>query len=562
MRRPHWIIVGLLFLYAVLAWTSISNKSLTYDESLHIGSALAQKQLGDYRIDPEDPALFKHWMALGLPDYALPTDTPYWEATAVEPSSQWAWSSLTVFGQRGTDPEALIASSRGHMLVLAVVLGALIAFWACQLGGDWAGVLAVAFFAFDPNFLAHGPIAKNDVIVSLGFLTTVYALWRLGRRITVPWLVALLLATAATLCVKFSGLLLAAIVPLTLAVRAMLPSAWTWWRGELQTRIQRLAAAVGLSVLCAAVCVLGIWASYGFRYAPSPDASYHFDLARRTVHQPLLVQADRLHLLPAAYLYGLAYTLDSANARGAFLLGEISTTGFWYYFPVAMAVKTPLAILAATVTALVLALINRGRRGLRRQGWAAVCLSIPVVLYLLVALRSNLNIGLRHVLPVYPLVYIAIAVTLRRYRWATMSVVLVLAVESLSVYPNYIPYFNVAAGGSRGGIRVLCDSNLDWGQDLKALAAWQQDHPDKLLYLSYFGTADPSAYGIKYVNCGAGYIFQLDKYMPGKPGVIAVSATHLQGMYIPPDLQWFYRALRTQQPIDVLGGTIYLYEWK
>jgi hypothetical protein len=239
-----------------------------------------------------------------------------------------------------------------------------------------------------------------------------------------------------------------------------------------------------------------------------------------------------------------------------------------------MATKTPLATLAASVAAvgiLVVVFLQRGWKWLLDSptAWTAACLVIPPAVYLISAMRSNLNLGLRHVLPVYPFIFLGIGLAAeyawRRWRRVTKIAAAALgaglAVETLLAFPNYIPFFNAAAGGSRGGLRILGDSNLDWGQDLKLLADWQKRHPHLNLYFVYFGIADPWAYGIDYINFPGGYAFGEKFQIRGDPGVLAISATHLQGIYNDPALQEAYGRLIDLPPIEVLGGSIYLYRW-
>jgi hypothetical protein len=182
-----------------------------------------------------------------------------------------------------------------------------------------------------------------------------------------------------------------------------------------------------------------------------------------------------------------------------------------------------------------------------------------------------MNIGVRHLLPIYPLLLIAIGMAAARM-WAarprTTAVVLALAgiglaIETLSAYPNFIPFFNTMAGGSRGGLRLLSDSNLDWGQDLPLLAAWQRANPNQKLYLAYFGTADPAYYGIRYVNLPAGYQLGPPTGRIDSPGVIAISATLLQGTYDRDRLgrSLYHWLADREEPFAVLGGSIYLFRF-
>jgi hypothetical protein len=277
-------------------------------------------------------------------------------------------------------------------------------------------------------------------------------------------------------------------------------------------------------------------------------------------------------LLPEAWLDGLLFTYHTTLARKNYLGGRISLVGWWYYFPFAMLVKSPLTLIAATLAAAGVGIYAwRGRSPLSAAAtWTAMCLLIVPGVYFLAAMSSRMNIGLRHVLPVYPFIFIAIGLAAARlWRWrprlaqvTSALVVGALVVESIAAFPDYIAFFNAAAVGKRGGLALLGDSNLDWGQDLKLLAAWQREHPNVRLYLCYFGMADPAAYGIRYVNLAGGYRYGPEQQLPTAPGIIAISATHLQGMYLwKPELERAYAFYRRQQPVQVLGGTIYLYEW-
>ena len=194
--------------------------------------------------------------------------------------------------------------------------------------------------------------------------------------------------------------------------------------------------------------------------------------------------ANDWRLLPEPFLYGFAYALRSSEARAAFLNGEFNTTGFAWYFPMALVLKTPLPTLAIVVAAAATPLViwrrgsNVGRCRVRRCIYQAAPLLVFLVIYWWVALRSNLNIGHRHILPTYPVMFILCGAvgTWFRSRKAIVRVLPVLTIgwlawESLAIYPHYLSYFNELAGGPRHGYRYLVDSSLDWGQDLPGLIA-------------------------------------------------------------------------------------------
>jgi hypothetical protein len=287
------------------------------------------------------------------------------------------------------------------------------------------------------------------------------------------------------------------------------------------------------------------------------------------------------HLLPEAWLNGLLFIYAGTLRRPSFLMGSYSDTGWWYYYPLVMLFKTPLATLGAIVLSAALLSLRRstgvspvseppGTGGTpvlhEHRAWLLLCVALPPLLYGLMAITTPAAAGLRHVLPIYPFLFIMVGLAAARVwssrlaRMAIVVIAIVLAAETLSAFPDYIAFFNRAAGGERGGIRLLSDSNLDWGQDLPLLAEWQRAHPDLKLYLCYFGTADPAHYGVRYVNLPGGYALGPQPQTPDEPGVIAISATDLQGVHSA-DIRRYYDRLRQAEPREVLGGTIYLFDW-
>jgi hypothetical protein len=485
------------------------------------------------------------------------------------------------------------------MLIVGVGLGVAIAWWSWRLGGTVGAIVATAAFALDPNFLAHSALVKNDVSLTLVMLLLTIAVWRAGKRLTIWNGLAICVLCGAGLSIKFSALLLGPMVLILLLIRAQMRQPWAVLGRELHARGKKSLAALAVCVAAALVSYVSIWAVYGFRFRPTPDPNVvlstrnileYLATNELTAEHPdraltkedfqrwrpgafsraaLFLEANRL--LPQAWLNGLLYTQQSAVIRKTFLLGSVSFHGKWYYFPFAMVVKSPLALIAAAVCAIAIG-VSAWRRDratiLREHGWTIAAFIVPAAVFMLASMGSNLNIGLRHVLPVYPFIFIAIGAA-AAYAWrmrpkvvkiAGAILITLLGAETLAAFPDYVAFFNAAAGGSRGGIRLLGDSNLDWGQDLKLLAQWQEEHPDQTLYLCYFGLADPAYYGVTYHNLPGGYQFGPPYEPPRGDGVVAISATHLQGIYQEDDKRFLYTTIRDRlQPFDVLGGTIYLY---
>jgi hypothetical protein len=263
------------------------------------------------------------------------------------------------------------------------------------------------------------------------------------------------------------------------------------------------------------------------------------------------------------WLFGLQRFLTLAReGQPAFFLGQISYQGWWSYFLVAFLIKTPIGSLLLITAALV---FHRAGSALGRR--EVVFLLLPVLTVILAATQAKVNIGLRHILPVYPFLFIlASRVTTVRRRWLTPLVVgaLVLTtVAALRIAPHQLAYFNEIVGGPDQGYRYLSDSNLDWGQDLKGVKAYMEKEKLPITYLSYFGSAPPGYYGIRYQYVPGAWPLEwppsgetVAAEAPRK--ILAISVRNLQDASIPhiPLFGW----LRLRQPIAKIGYSIFIYD--
>jgi hypothetical protein len=601
------VCIALLAVFAVTGWTAWLGKSATFDEPLHLTGAWLQTHYGDFRCNPEDPPLWKYYVAVGTKAAALPIirNVVAWPSMLRQmPSPAYFYSRHALYQTPAVDADSLIRAGRARMLALGVLLGAAIAWWGWRLGGPVAGIVAVSLFCFDPNFLAHAALIKNDVAITAAFVLFMGAVWLAGEKFTLWRGLAVAVLLGVCLTVKFSGILAIPMLLLAMACRVCIGRPWPVLKWSAETVWMRLAATSILTIAALIFSYGFIWASYGFRFGPTPNPSLRFDfkdvtkngmtnemVATRPSSQTGVLSddavrsheagraiqwtlwANKRHLLPQSYLMGFLYTYSTSLVRKTFLCGEIQTSGSWYYFPLAVIFKTPLATLAALGLAVgVFAFAgssSRGRDWIRRYLWSICALGIAPVLYAVVATHSNLNIGIRHFLPVYPFCFIAVGVAatigLKRWKrsanWVLIALASGLILETYQAYPDYIPFFNAAVGGSRGGLSLLSDSNIDWGQELPALATWQRAHPESQIFLFYFGVIDPHYYRLKYVELpGSNESVNGDAPDGNLRPVFAVSAVALQGTYLSREHAAFYARLRAKQPIAVLGGSIYLYD--
>jgi hypothetical protein len=575
--------LGLLTAFAVLAVASVREKSGTYDELFHVTGGYTSWVKDDFRIHNTNGNLVQRWIALPLLGMNLdlpPGDSPGWQRPAyfgIEFGHQF-------FFRSGNDPDAMLRQARAMVVILGVALAALTGLWSRRLFGRRGGLVSLALFAFSPTMLAHGQIATSDMAAALAFTASTWCLWTLLHRLTPATFASSCLVVGAAAAVKFSTPMLGLVAAAMAAVRVVRDRPWTMRLGGrtwlLRGRLASVGvvAALGAAHLLAAAAV--IWACYGWRYSAFAEAgdgpgefcdpwSTVMEMRSR-VAAGLIAFCRDWRLLPEAYLHGLAHTLRFSEERPAYFLGDCSRTGWWAYHPYCYWAKTTLATHALTL--LGVAAIAWRSRGWFRWSWRAGLASLYrltplaalLVVYWTAAIRSNLNLGVRHVLPVYPATLIlagAAAIwTWRQARpasetpvgggllrrllrdgWRPMAALvgLLLAIhvlEAALVYPNFLAYFNVAVGGPRQGYRQLVDSNLDWGQDLPGLAKWQRNHrrraaDDRPFYLEYLGSSSPEHYGIEHVPLR---VFLAQTVAPGnifplRGGVYCLSATVVAG---------------------------------
>ncbi len=410
-------------------------------------------------------------------------------------------------------------------------------------------------------------------MVSLTFLLASGCFWNMLQKVTVQTVLLSGLSIAALMLSKLTGVFF---VPMALGLivvrlashRPLTVRFFRTW--QVISRPGQMGVLLISILVQGMIVVVTIWAVFGFRYsAYNPrlgDYAYRSALWERALARPGIVSdgftfAHDHRLLPEAYLYSLASIQGDVQERKAFLNGQYSYHGWRRYFPYAFLVKTPLTLLAVVVLSAVAAGV-KWRRAAREKGkdwrisakealYATAPLWMLLGVYWLGAITSKLNIGHRHILPVYPPMLVlaggaAYWLTARSKTVGAFVIVALLALAAETVYcwPNYIPYFNQLVGGPSNGYKHLVDSSLDWGQDLPSLKRWFQeqnlgDQAKTPVYLCYFGTASPTYYGIG-AGRFPGYV-NLDS--PPMPlhlggGYYCVSATMLQSVVPEPFGGW------------------------
>jgi hypothetical protein len=540
VNQPKWmmwlIVPALLAVYVGLAVGSYVGTSATWDEPQHLAAGCFALHDRDYRITPDHPPLLRMWAALPAVMFAhLQTDPSVINHMNAE---DWLGAGQFYYAHRfmyvENSANALLSGGRFMIVLLGVALGILLFRWALEWLGFWPAVAVLTLYCLEPNLQAHSTQVTTDFGFTCFLFGTLYFLWKTCRRQSPLNILGLCIFFSLSAVSKFSAVLM---LPIVFVLVTM--NVWP---------THKLKPLVGIGLIASLVVVawLVIWAAYGFAYMPCREKSWKLqfdqDAEARTnagAVAKVVGLVDRYQLVPNAFSQGFLRGQAKVQTRSSFLAGQYSNTGWWYYFPAAFLFKTPVGLILLFLAGL--AVCAWRWRSFLDTGAFIV---LPIVIYLAVALTQRLNIGLRHILPIYPFVLMlagwAIAELLNRRQRAARIVLaatgLLSVAEFARAYPHNLAFFNSFVGGPRNGYKYLVDSNLDWGQDAPALRQWLDannlNSTNAPVYVSYFGTADLSYHGINVKrlpgNPDIGVPVQL---FPLTGGAYCISATMLQGVY-------------------------------
>jgi len=524
---PLMLVALLCAVMCVLAISAMRRESVTVDEPLNLTAGYTFWKFGDYRLDDTNGVLPQRWFALPL--LLMPVTFPARDGDTWHRPGYIGRDVCTAFlFDSGNDAGRMVFMGRIMALCFALACVLAVYGWTALLFGTAPGLLAAFFCALCPTMLAHGHLMTLDCPAAFFFLMATGCFWLLLRRLT-PWRLAASVVFVGFLMVtKMSALLIVPIAGVMLVVKLSSRTPWPirgfgGMGGTLSGSRGRWAAVLGITLAHAIGAWAIIWLFYGFRFQPAGD----WNAARDAYTEPfaaVLGSFGRLQsvfgwlrearILPEAYIYGFAHTVKHVAERHAFLNGQYSTSGWWYYFPYCFLVKTSIPVLAGCAAACGFVLWKLLRRGvpdretlLERLDRTSPIWALALV-YGLASLFTPLNIGYRHILPIYLPAFAAAGAGVwalaRRSRWGLLILGILAAGQVATVagiHPDYISYFNPLAGGSREGYRHLTDSNVDWGQDLPALSAWLRNDPAVArggrVYVNCFAYDSPDRWGIR-----------------------------------------------------------------
>ncbi len=537
----------LLAIFTVLALTSMTHNSATSDEVAHIAAGYSYWRYFDYSMNPEHPPLIKLWAALPL--FVINPLLPAKEY--FEQGDEWEFGKQFLY-HSGNDADEIYFWCRLMIVIIGIILGWHIFLWASELYGWKAGTLALALYVFDPNIIAHSTVVHTDIPIAAGIFIFMHYTWKYTQQ-TIQLRQLFVLGILAGICfaVKFTGIYVLFLFVVLYLIHhyynykpditaqkqfdIFVEKIQKYWQHLTKDNVQELQKTGKYLLIIAGIGFFFLFFTYGF-----VNGSSYIDGMKEVVAH------------------------STAGHPGAYLLGMHSQTGWWYYFIVAFFVKTPLATILLFSAALYFIL---KKSDIKQELW----LLVPASVYFILFMFNNINIGVRHILPIYPFIFVltgslttielksmkSIHETLISYtsyqkyvaRILGLAIVWIVAANLLA-YPYYLTYFNEIAGGAENGHMYLLDSNLDWGQGLKETAQWlyEKGYLNQTIRLGYFGNEDPAYRGISWINIACA----------PTPGINVVSANKLYDMFGNQYgcTDWLF----AYKPITIIGNSIYIYD--
>ncbi|MBU2573845.1 MAG: hypothetical protein KKH28_07215 [Elusimicrobia bacterium] len=537
MKHKILISVAALALAAhlLMGFAFIKSAAPTYDEPVHLSSGYSYLATGRYIMNIMDhPPLSEMASALPLLCYR---PSIFSNHTYFMGALPYHYGDLFLY-QNVVDAEKMLNAARVFSFILwGAVFAVFIGLFAFKTAGFEAAVFSVAAFALLPVFISNNALVTTDAAPAAFYF--------------------------ASFCL---GCMFARIEPLTATLRGhkvikVLDNKKHYRYAALTGLATGLAMASKFSMFVLPPLVIGMWILH--------------NILEPKIRLPRLLWYAAVYLAAALLTLAVVYKFDLAlyfdglretfkrldQGRSSFIWGTHSIKGVWWYFPVALTIKTPVAALLLAFTGLAVSL----KRFKKEHLW----LLLPPLCYFASASFTRVQIGFRHIMPVMP--FLAVFAGLgaaylkekKALLWVFVPLIFLWIWGLARTGPYYLEYFNELAGGPKNGYKYLVDSNLDWGQGIKPLGSYLKERGNPPVILSYFGVAKPEYYGIKYFPLKGG-LANVEINGTGedlcalKRPLLAVSATNLQGVYFPD--RGVFDWLKKRKPLFTAGYSIFLYD--
>lgn len=540
-----------------LSFSAVREKSLTFDEPAHIVGGLDILINRSYALTPDNGVfcqIIEALPALLIGNIPSSGDTAWKHEDVYQVQKNILFANLA-------SADSIICASRLAVAIFSILSGLLVYFIARGINGYKAGFISLLLYSFCPNIIAHSGFATSDLIVTTAFLLATWLFWKASKSLNVYYLL-LAGVSLGLLCISKMSFFI--IVPVYLciifirlisseAIEVELFGKKNYVKSQ-KSKLIRLVLLLFLNVIAA---WLIIWAAYGLRFQAETEKSQSWEdkwsgLVSKTAFLGKSAKFARsVHILPDSFLYGFLSVYHYSRQRYSFLNGELSNNGFLMFFPYCFIVKTTLPMFLLLISsAWLLYVCIRKKTEITGTVISNLLYELSpyfifVGIYFLFALSSRINIGHRHILPIYPPLFIISGCALsmtnsvfqkKGFKYFVFAMLAWHAIEGIRIFPNYLAYFNQLIGGPKNAYKHLVDSSLDWGQDLKTLGKWLEANPEranKTLYLSYFGSDIPTRFKISGKILPGYNLFDHENKFFLEKGLYAISATMLQFVYFP-----------------------------
>ncbi|MBI2514983.1 glycosyltransferase family 39 protein [Candidatus Wolfebacteria bacterium] len=548
-----WLILFLIITGSfVLSFAASRQESAIMDELAHIPAGYGYVRFLDYRLNPEHPPLLK--TLAGLPllfgNFNFPLESRAWQKDI---NGQWETGAKFLY-ESGNDPDKIVNWARIGPLFMTLLFVVFIYVWAKELLGRWWALLPTLLFSFSPTVLAHGHYVTTDIAAAFGIFIATYFLIKYLMKPSRFNLLAAGLTFGIAELAKFSAVLL---IPSFIFIVFVFyfwkfkEGIGSFWLIRIFTRaLKALFKTISVLFFVFAIGYLLVYLVYAifvwnypmekqvsdtesiltsFGDGPDPnrltcDLTSDIPTARRIrclAEINILMAKSKIFRPLAQYLLGVLMVMQrSSGGNTGYFLGEVSASGWWYYFPAVFALKEPLPSLVLVGLAFLFSLWHVIRKFKIKNSklkifsdylgtnFAEFSMISFIILYWLYSVKSPLNIGVRHILPTVPFMYILATGAVKRWSGGIPKKIFIGALviwylmETLFAYPYFLSYFNQFGGGTLNGYRYVTDSNYDWGQDLKRLAEWvheknndnDYDNDIDKIAVDYFGGGSPTYY--------------------------------------------------------------------
>jgi len=512
------VLLGVIFIARELNY--ISQKSATYDEAYFIAQGWATLKTGDYRLRKDKTFLVPFITAIPLSlssqmEFPL-KDNPYWKEAEKERRS-WSFG-LDFLYHNSLTADTILYRARLPIIFLSVILMFFVFKLTKEIYGELPAIISVFLYSFSPTILAHSGLSTEDITLTCFVFITIYTFWRYTNFPKTINAIFLGIALGLALNSKHSALIL---------IPGLIILCW-FYRKNINFKYQHLIYfLIGLII-------------------------------------PFLLIYQIFHI--KEYFLSLKETTDYINrSQMSFLMGKYSIRGFREYFLIAFLIKTPVAVLIFFLLRLITQRVSK----------TDFLLIFPILLFFIPASFTPMQIGHRHILPIYPFLFVFISSGIANFLHPLLKdrkvlpviiaslLLLHFAYSSIKIHPHYLAYFNEFIGGPENGYKYLVDSNIDWGQDLKGLRKYIQKNAVSDVILSYYGSGVPDKAGFEFQDM---YSFGLwgrkDHINPPHPKkeILAVSVTNIQGLYLGKIGHDVFYWLKDKEMIDNIGHSIFIYD--